>query len=142
MELPADITSLLDNLDTATLGHKTKTKTCFTGGWTCNRVGWSGVCLFVCFFLIYISGSKMTLKMTQKTQKFILKTQKLGKYFLTYFKHFWQKFSDFGKKQLILQDFEKIKKTKQNNNLPKRKIWVGRARKRVFCFSSPPPSLI
>ena len=47
------------------------------------------------------------------------------------------------KKRLILQDFGKIKKKqnktkqrKKEKNLPKRKIWVGRAHKKgfLFCF--------
>ena len=72
--------------------------------------------------------------MTLKTQKFRKKNltffaEKFWKNILTHFQKFPAKmFRFWSKKWLILQDFGK------KNNLPQRKIWVCRARKRSFFF--------
>ena len=73
----------------------------------------------------------MTLKTFKKMKKIWQFLQKnFGKIFWLTFKNFQPKFLDFGKKQLILQDFGKKKKKK----LPKQKIWVGWACKTGFSF--------
>ena len=53
----------------------------------------------------------------------------LGKYFQLFSQIFSQIFFDFGKKKLISHGFIKLQK-----NLPKWKIWVGRACKTGFSF--------